>query len=192
MFLALAAGSSFAIQIGTTWREDGNAGRTVATAQGTFVAGLPTTIDGRYASQDDVDFFRILLGVGNFSANTYANGISLEDTMLFLWDSAGNPLLFNDDVTPFNYASEISGSILIAGTYILGISAANGGGLHLADEDFDGDESDSPDMFYPIDYSIVLSFGPSGSSVPDQGAMWFLLGLPLVALVALRRKIGMV
>ena len=183
--LALAAGNSFAIQIGTTWSEDGNAGRTVATAQDTTGAGLPTAINGRYASPDDVDFFKIVLAAGNFSANTYANGISLEDTMLFLWDSAGNPLLFNDDVNPFSYSSEISGFILTPGTYILGISAANGGWLHLADEDFDGDELDSPDAYYPVQYSIVLS---SGSSVPDSGATWFLLGLSAIGLAAIRRK----
>lgn len=173
LFLA-GVSNTFAV----TWTEVGNAGRTVATAQDTTGAGVLSEIYGTYNPYSDVDFYNISTAGGLFSATMDSPST---DPMLFLWDSAGNPILFNDDW--FGLQSYITG-VLAAGNYILGIATyANGYGFHHADTDFGGSEGGSD--FYG--YTVHLE-GAQTSGVPDSGTTVALLGLAMGGMAWVSRK----
>lgn len=167
--LALAP-SAFAL----SFTELGDAGQTVATAQNTG-SGTLDSISGNFTDGNDVDFFSIYLDGSAFSA-TVSSGT---DPMLFLWDSSGNPLLFNDDY--FGLQSFIGGTFS-AGNYILGISQfANGYGLHQADSGWAGSS------YGFATYTINLG-GAQATGVPDGGSTLALLGLALGGIAWVRRS----
>ena len=155
------------------YAEVGDAGQSIATAQDTG-SGSVTSITGLFSGSGDVDFFNIYISGGIFSATVSSS----TDPMLFLWDSAGNPLLFNDDY--FGLQSHIGGSFA-DGDYILGISQyANGYGLHFADSGW------SSDFHGTNSYTISLE-NTSGTSVPEGGSTLALLGLALCGFSWMRR-----
>ncbi len=168
--LLAIAPSAFAI----SFTEIGDAGQSVATAQNTG-GGILDSISGTFTSGNDVDLYNIYLSGGSFSATMSSN----TDPMLFLWDSAGNPLLFNDDW--FGLQSYLS-STLSAGNYILGVSQFSWGyGLHHADT------WDSGYVYHgEASYTIQLQ-NVEGAGVPDSAATLGLLGFALGVVVWIRR-----
>lgn len=109
-----------------TFAEPGDAGQTLATAAaaGAFngATGL-TQITGSIAGANglDADLYSFTLSAATslrFTATSTA-GI---DTSLFLFSSAGVPLLANDDQSNTNFQAAFSTGSLAAGTYYLGVA----------------------------------------------------------------------
>jgi hypothetical protein len=103
MACALAAGlvpAAAAPAASITWAEVGDAGQTLGSAQA--VTGNPgdslTTITGSISSASDHDLFIIRITNGAaFSATTVGQPGTLDDTQLFLFNSAGIGVYANDD-----------------------------------------------------------------------------------------------
>jgi hypothetical protein len=91
--------------IATPWVEVGDAGDTIASAQGTFQP--VTSISGSLFGSENgpfafdlVDIYRISVGAPTFLSITTAPGNaadSINDPVLYLFDSAGMALVMNDD-----------------------------------------------------------------------------------------------
>jgi hypothetical protein len=88
-----------------TWAEVGDAGQTLATAQVTFTLSATDTlaaITGNISAASDHDLFEIrITNCATFSATTVDQfgtpSTALEDTQLFLFNSAGIGVYANDD-----------------------------------------------------------------------------------------------
>jgi len=118
LIAAFALSSAQALAVPFT--ETPDAGSTIGSAQD--IAGTNiTTITGSTGSGDTEDLFSFSWGGGLFEAAT--NGLFSSDrsfdTMLFLFDGAGNFIVGNDDSG--SLGSYISDT-LVAGDYLLGIS----------------------------------------------------------------------
>jgi Zn-dependent metalloprotease len=103
--------------------ESGDAGELPATAQVVSGNGTLTQIDGALTT-GNVDLYRIgICDFANFSATTV--GLTGLNTQLFLFDSTGRAVTFNDDAAATTQ-SRITGSFLTAnGDYYIAISGAD-------------------------------------------------------------------
>lgn len=94
------------------YTEAGDSGHTLATAQ--TVGNGTVSISGHLGAADPADVYRFGWGGGVFSASVSSNF----DPMLFVFNTAGTRLAFNDDY--FGLQSYLSVA-LAAGEYLLGI-----------------------------------------------------------------------
>lgn len=111
--------------------EPGNdAGQTLATAANTGLAvgtgGTLTGISGTIGTSADADLYKFTANstvtlVFTANGGTSSLGNFAIDTSIFLFDTAGNPLVANDDQSNTNYQGSFTFT-LAAGTYYLGIS----------------------------------------------------------------------
>jgi hypothetical protein len=153
--------------------EVNDAGHTLSTVQ--EVTGGTTTIYGNLQASDAADVYKFYWNGGVFSA-TANTGF---DPMLFLFNTQGNLLAFNDDY--FGVQSHIS-TFLNAGKYLLGIDrySLNYGG-QLSGFSAAGSSFNSYYAPYQIDISETTSAIPEPTTVA-------LLGLGLLAFATSRRK----
>jgi hypothetical protein len=178
------------------YNEIGDAGQTLATAQGTGTASPLTQILGSVVTSS-ADIFALYLTGGAFSAETSSNF----DAQLFLFDATGLGVLGNDDGGP-GLQARIASAALAAGTYYIAVSAYNfdpvsAGGLIFPSSPFDpiygptGPGGGSPLSGWmgtggSGTYTIDLE-GAVGSAVPEPGTL-LLLGSGISALVVRRRR----
>ena len=134
-FVALGSTSQAATLL-TTYAETGDAGQTLATAQGTASTAAPAgttlnTITGTFNGLNDADLFVIRIATPSaFSASTVnaATNLGGQDTALFLFNASGVAIATNDDAAggASTDSSLPTGNTLYAslaaGTYFLGIS----------------------------------------------------------------------
>lgn len=123
--MAAAGATVFVVGLGgaaqaATFFESGDAGQLLNTGQ--VVGSGFDKIAGNLSNTFDVDLYKIELPDGLFSATTV--GGSNFDTQLFLFNSSGLGIVFNDDVIGFKAPSTIQAT-LSAGAYYLGISGWN-------------------------------------------------------------------
>jgi PEP-CTERM motif-containing protein len=86
------------VALADTWTEVGDAGDLPGTAQQPTGANPLTSITGAISVGTDADMYRIFIPVGAaFSASTVATPGTLADTQLYLFNSAGFGVYFNDD-----------------------------------------------------------------------------------------------
>lgn len=114
-----------------TWNEAGDAGELLSTAQVPTGVGSLDSISGTLidlgGGVDDIDLFKIFINdPANFSVTVTASLSFDNDAQLFLFNSAGNLVLFNDDVDgplfiqlPQFNAGELAGA---ADNYFLGFN----------------------------------------------------------------------
>jgi hypothetical protein len=194
------------------WIEQGDAGQLLSTAQTVTGSGTLSFIRGMISGDGDVDMFRVYISdFSIFSAHTESQ-YSLRDTQLYLFDSSGFGVAFNDDIDTLggNERSRLQvGSPLYAsrapGIYYLAISswdndpfwrlnngnpdyifpAVANGGIAVGPRAGAGALLDWDDMsgFYQGAYQISLT---GVSAVPEPGSMLALAGG--LALFLRRRK----
>ena len=100
---ALAPGSLRA----QVYLETTDAGATLAAATTAAGSGSLQEIDGTISGGSDVDIFKLrIVDLANFSATT-VNLTTSMDTQLYIFDSAGNALVGNDDATGSSFQSTI-------------------------------------------------------------------------------------
>jgi hypothetical protein len=98
------------------------AGPLPSTAQQVMGVGALTGITGNLtASSNLVDLYLIRLTGGAFSATTVGQPGTLADSELFMFDSLGRGVAFNDDFSSTNHRSQLTLSGL-AGDFYLGIA----------------------------------------------------------------------
>lgn len=183
-------GAGFLVAEPITWAEIGDAGQTTATGQVTTGIGPLDAITGAIPEPRGADLFKIHIS-GNFSAETDATF----DSMLFLFDSTGKTLLFNDDISRSNINSLISGNFG-AGDYWLGISHNPNG--FTADLSVPSNVNEPGFWTEGVDnsvggkaYTIRLTGATfAGEPVLDAGTTSSLLGMALFGLAAVRRRLG--
>lgn len=173
MYAAFAV-AAFASQAAsaTTFTEIGDAGQTLATVQ--TVTGGTTSIVGSLRAGDPADVYKFGWAGGTFEASTSTDF----DPMLYVFDSTGQKLAFNDD-SGFTAQSFISIN-LAAGTYLLGIDnwPTNYDG-NLSGFGASGNGNGN--------YTISVSSTASVSAVPEPSVI-ALLGLGLFGLGMSRRR----
>jgi hypothetical protein len=135
------SGLSLRYRVPRRFRERGEPNNSIATAR--RVGGLPFTTVGAYTAIEpiggDVDFYRVELKAGStfvaetlglFSLGGPASGF---DTLVGLFDAAGNLLAMNNDAGNGSQLSRLRYPIFTTGAYFLAVTS----GL---DRDFDGIE----------------------------------------------------
>ena len=108
------------------WNEVGDAGELLPTAQQVTVDS-PSAIFGSVATTVDADLFALQLTSGVlFTATTVPFGglEGIVDTQLFLFDSTGHGIRYNDDIETIDFFSRISFTPASSGVYYLGISGS--------------------------------------------------------------------
>jgi hypothetical protein len=165
-----------------TYTEIGDAGQTLGTAQNTGVTGGQTlnTVFGTIGSAGDADLFRITLTAPTmFSATTtFAGGTTL-DTALFLFNSLGQAIYTNDDVSGSSLQSTLpSGTsftmTLAAGTYFIAISLSGNEPINLSGQllfaaYINGNSSSIRGAAAGVNPSTLSGFN-GATSFPETGA----------------------
>jgi hypothetical protein len=111
-----------------TWAESGSAGALPSTAQTVLGSGSLDLISGSLsvastvAASNLVDLYLISLTGGSFTATTVGQKGTISDTELFLFDSQGRGVAFNDDASATDHRSTLSLSGVAAGNYYLGVA----------------------------------------------------------------------
>ena len=118
------------------YTEVGDAGQTLGTASNTGIPNTTlTSISGTFSSSTDADLYAIrITSTSTFSAT--ASSFAGVDTSLFLFNSAGVPVIANDDSsnTSFQAAIPAGNSLLVSlspGIYFLGISLSGNEPVNL-------------------------------------------------------------
>jgi hypothetical protein len=107
------------------WVESGDAGDLPATAQTVTGSGPIPGITGVLTSRDDVDMFKIqICDAAAFSADAINAATTFADTQLFLFDSDGYGIAFDDDDPQLSgYQSHLSSQWVPGnGVYFVAIS----------------------------------------------------------------------
>ena len=155
---------------------------TIATAQnlGSLVSGSEVNVVGLRFDfipflNSSVDYYKFSTASTlnfTFSVATLTGSASGNDPMVGLFNSSGNLIDMNDDISDDNYDSLLTRSVS-AGTYYVAVT-----GYNLA-QDFSG----TGDKNWP--YVLTISAAPVPE--PESYAM-FLAGLGIIGAVARRRK----
>jgi hypothetical protein len=101
LILSLAMIASSATVWADAWNEQGDAGSLRGSAQVPTGSGPLASIDGMISGLNDVDVYKIYVAGGKrFSASTHASsgGAASFDNMLFLFDSEGYGVYYDDDI----------------------------------------------------------------------------------------------
>lgn len=127
--LCLALGLS-ATAYAQTYDEQGDTGDFPFSAQ--LVPGGTAAINGTIVEANDTDMYRFdITDPAGFSASTV--GGATFDTILFLFDADSTLVLFDDDAADNTFQSTIpAGSVTVAGTYYLALTAFANWGLDAA------------------------------------------------------------
>lgn len=107
-----------------TYHEVGDAGQLPGTAQVVGGTGALDSIVGSILNRSDADVFRIYIADAAAFSATVSAGTNF-DSQLFLFDSAGRGLFYNDQSAGGNQWAGLTGfaaSDFSAGNYLLGIS----------------------------------------------------------------------
>jgi hypothetical protein len=152
--------SSVAWAAPIVWMEQGDAGQLPGVAQQVFggVGDTLTTITGSLSTIDDADMFALrITNTATFSATTV--GGTTIDTQLFLFNSAGQGVLANDDVSTMQVQSTLPAGPGAATNWL-------GPGMYfLLISSFGRDPQSVAGLIFPN--SITGAFGATG---PGGGA----------------------
>ena len=153
--------------------ESGDAGQTLATAQSLGpISYLPdsTIISGGIGTNNDADLFSFSFAGGNLLATTFG---ATFDSVLSLFDSAGNLIALNDD-DPFSLQSSFSVFGLAAGNYFVGISS------YLNSSTFPSSGPTFPGGNSRGDYFLTVLATPP--AIPSPALIPAVLGMGVAAL----------
>lgn len=130
-----AASAQLRPPVGSVWNEQPDAGELLLTAQSPIGSGMLRQVRGTLGGAslqldpDWADAYRISITASvDFLVSTV--GGATFDTQLFLFDSVGHPIAYNDDASPNTRQSAIGaigpgrGTLVPAGDYLLIIAAA--------------------------------------------------------------------
>lgn len=148
------------LAMANAWNEVSDAGDLPVSSNQVTVPS-PSIIFGNVASPMDADLFALRLTAGTaFSATTVSFGgmEGIGDTQLFLFDSTGHGIRYNDDRDFTDFFSEISFTPGSTGTYYLGISA-----LDFNPRDAQGSFLYVRDQSNPVATPGASIFGPVAS-----------------------------
>ena len=135
--------------------EIGDAGNLLPTSQA--VGSGVNSISGSLSSAGDVDLYRLGLSSGLFTASTGVAAVGVgPDTQLFLFDSTGRGIVYNDDATGLTTQRSLVSATLTAGTYYLGISVWNIDPYSAGGNIF-------PDTYFCCSTPIAGPTGPGGA-----------------------------
>ena len=90
----------------------------------TSTLSVGSTVNGTLETLGDHDWYRITLTAGQ-SIVVSLNGVTFQDTYLYIRDSAGNLLFSNDDIGDGNLNSQVAFSATYSGTYYIDVGAWN-------------------------------------------------------------------
>jgi len=128
-------------------------------------------IEGHVSSPVDADLFRLQLTAGVLFTATAVDIGGMTDTQLFLFDSAGNGLVYNDDRGIIEFLSSISFTPAASGHYLLGVSAI---GFNPQDAlgafIYARDPFDPSAVFGPSGAGPLSAWAADGSGLTDAGA----------------------
>ncbi len=136
--------------------ESGDAGKLIPSSQAVGIG--VNSITGSLGGSTDVDLYRLGLSSGLFTASTGVAAVGVgPDTQLFLFDSTGRGIVYNDDATGLTTQRSFISTTLTAGTYYLGISVWNIDPYSVGGNIF-------PDTFFCCSTPIAGPTGPGGAS----------------------------
>lgn len=157
-----------------TWTEVGDAGNLPASAQVPLGVGSLDFIAGSIGSSTDADMYAILINdPAMFGARTVNTPGTLSDTQLWLFDAAGNGIVFNDDSsTPASLRSAIGPAYV--GNSPLGTPAPvySGPGIYyLAITGYNVDATSTGGLIWN-NTPFASQRGPDGPGAPGPITGW--------------------